>query len=59
VIERIDQVLKSRSISLRPSGGFNHYAPAKEFASSPPSSLDGDTLARFEAVFKAVNSVFA
>ena len=58
VIERIERYLESKSISLRPEGGFNPYLVAAQFASSPPSDLDADTLKRFEAMFKAINDLF-
>lgn len=58
VIQRLEQHLATNGISLRPSGGFNHYTPASAFASDPPSALSAETLNRFEAVFKAVNALF-
>jgi predicted ATP-dependent endonuclease of OLD family len=59
IIERIERYLKEQSISVRPSGGFNHYLPASAFASNPPAKLGDDTLQRFEHLFKAVNELFA
>lgn len=56
IVERIERHLAAKNISVRPTTGFNHYAPAKEFAASPPK-LDTDTAKRFEALFKAVNAV--
>lgn len=58
VIVRIEQSLKAKGITLRPNGGFNHFLPSSRFSSVPPASLDADTLARFRALFKAVNDVF-
>ena len=58
VVERIERHLKEKSISVRPSGGFNHYLVASKFASDPPATFDTDTLARFEALFAAVNQLF-
>ncbi len=55
IIDRIERHIAAKGIMLRPSGGFNHYLPAKEFASSPPT-LDADTQARFAALFAAVNA---
>lgn len=57
IIDRIECYLKDQKIKLRPSGGFNHYAVASYFASNPPTSLDDNTLSRFEELFKAVNKV--
>ncbi len=56
IVQRIEQHLKAKGISLRPSGGFNHYLVAKTFAVSPPKSLSAATVARFTALFQAVNS---
>lgn len=56
VVQRIEQHLKAKGISLRPSGGFNHYLVAKTFAVSPPKSLSAATVARFAALFHAVNA---
>ena len=56
VVHRIEQFLKSKSIVLRPSGGFNHYLVASSFAASPPASLDAATVARFKALFATINA---
>jgi hypothetical protein len=58
IVERIERHLKDKAISVRPSGGFNHYLVASRFASSPPASVDKTTIKRFEALFAAVNSLF-
>ncbi|MCS4281584.1 AAA family ATPase [Stenotrophomonas rhizophila] len=55
VVKRIEAWLSKQGITLRPSGGFNHYAVAAAFASSPPKKLDAKTLSRFEALFRAIN----
>jgi hypothetical protein len=57
IVLRINQYLKDNGITLRPSGGFNHYLIASHLASHPLSEkeLDEDTLARFEALFTAIN----
>lgn len=55
IVVRITQALKESGINVRPSGGFNHYAVAAAFATSPPDQLDATTQARFEALFDAVN----
>lgn len=58
IVERIEKYLAAKAISLRPSGGFNHYRVASYFASNPPKALSADVLDRFEALFKAVNSLY-
>lgn len=58
IINRIESHLVEKDIKIRPSGGFNHYAVASFFASNPPAFLDDNTLNRFEALFKAINSLF-
>lgn len=58
VIVRIEQFLKAKGITLRPSGGFNHFLPSSRFSSAPPASLDADTAARFRALFATINTVF-
>lgn len=55
IVSRIDRVLAEKHISLKASGGFNHYAVAAEFARNPPSAFEANTLARFSALFDAVN----
>jgi predicted ATP-dependent endonuclease of OLD family len=57
IIDRLERHIEARGLKIRPSGGFNHYAVASNFASNPPTSLDNDTLKRFEALFKTVNSL--
>jgi len=58
IVERIERYLKEKSISVRPSGGFNHYLVASRFASEPPATFDTETIARFEVLFVHVNSMF-
>lgn len=55
IVSRIEVYLKDKDITLRSSGGFNHYAVSSYFASNPPDSLDDMTLKRFEELFKAIN----
>jgi predicted ATPase len=59
IIDRIERCLEKQSIKVRPSGGFNHYLVATQFASVPPASLEEETLKRFEALFDAINKLFA
>jgi predicted ATP-dependent endonuclease of OLD family len=56
VVQRIEQFLKTKSIALRPSGGFNHFLVASKFAASPPKALDAATTDRFKELFSTVNS---
>lgn len=58
IIDRIERYIEKAGIQIRPSGGFNHYLVASHFASNPPSSLDEETLKRFEVLFKTVNGLF-
>ncbi len=59
LVQRIDQHLKSNSISLRASGGYNHYLVASHLAANPlqPKEIDADTLDQFEQLFIAVNKL--
>jgi AAA ATPase domain len=59
IVDRINRHLDANGISLRPSGGFNHYAVANFLASNPPKAVDKETLSRFETLFAAVNSLFS
>lgn len=59
IVDRLERHATAKGIQLRPSGGFNHYAVASTFVSAPPATLDADTTARFEALFRAVNALFA
>lgn len=58
IVQRLEQYIKDKSLTLRPSGGFNHYAVATKFASSPPKSLDAATVARFKSLFAAINAIY-
>jgi hypothetical protein len=40
IIERIERHLSAKAIEVRPSGDFNHYLVAFQFASAPPRLLD-------------------
>jgi len=57
IIERLNRYLKEKNISLRPSGGFNHYLVASTFGSNPPKAIDEKTLSNFENLFKDINSI--
>jgi hypothetical protein len=58
IVVRLEKYIKENGLTLRPSGGFNHYAVATRFASSPPKSLDAATMARFKALFTAINAIY-
>jgi len=58
IVVRLEKFIKENGLTLRPSGGFNHYAVATRFASSPPKSLDAATIARFKALFAAINAIY-
>lgn len=58
VVQRLENYIKGKGISLRPSGGFNHYLIASRFAASPLTTLDSDTAVKFKALFAAVNGAF-
>lgn len=55
IVHRIERYLDEKSIKLRPSGGFNHYAVAATFGSSPPKAVSADMLKRFTALFESLN----
>ena len=59
--QRIEKYLVSKKIELRPSGGYNHYLVASHLASNPVprKSVDGDTLNRFEEMFKEINTLLS
>ncbi len=57
IVERLERYLASKKIRLRQSDGYNHYAPAAAIARDP-SAIDAHSLARFEALFRKVNSLF-
>lgn len=55
IVERITRYLKEQKITVRPSGGYNHYSVANYLAANPVKKLDEKTLAQFESLFVAVN----
>lgn len=57
VVERLNRYLKEKSITLRPSGGFNHYLVASTFGTTPPKNIDEKTLLHFENLFKDINEI--
>lgn len=58
IVQRLEKHIKAQGLTLRPSGGFNHYAVAAKFASSPPTSLDATSATQFKALFLAINGVY-
>jgi hypothetical protein len=61
IVERINRYLDEEAITLRPSGGFNHYLVANYLASHPLpiSRIDAPTLKRFETLFESVNRLYS
>ncbi|WP_431712650.1 AAA family ATPase [Serratia marcescens] len=59
IVDRINRYLKEKSISLRPSGGFNHYLVASTFGTTPPKNIDEKTLDKFETLFKDINNILS
>lgn len=59
IVERLNRHLATASITIRPSGGFNHYSVASYLASHPPKKSDSVALDRFEDLFKSVNALFS
>jgi hypothetical protein len=59
IVDRINRYLNGKGIQVRPRGGFNHYAVAKQLLSNPPESLAAATLARFEEMFRKVNALYS
>jgi len=57
IVERLERFPKAEGLTLRPSGGFNHYTPASYLASNPVEP-DSTTLDRFAQLFVAVNALF-
>lgn len=59
IVDRINRHLKSKSITLRPSGGFNHYLIANHLAAKPPAAnkIDTKTIERFESLFRTINQL--
>jgi hypothetical protein len=58
IVDRLNRFLAAEKIVLKASGGFNHYLPARAFASDPPKKVDAAVLDRFAALFTAVNKLF-
>jgi hypothetical protein len=58
IVDRIERDLATRGITVRPSGGFNHYVPAAYLAANPPT-FDAATLKRFAALFDKINGLFS
>jgi energy-coupling factor transporter ATP-binding protein EcfA2 len=57
MVDRLNRYLSSNAITLRASGGFNHYRVANHLASHPVA-FDAATLDRFEVLFTDVNARF-
>lgn len=58
IVQRLEKYIEIKGLKLRPSGGFNHYAVAARFASSPPNSLDAETVTRFGTLFATLNATY-
>ena len=57
IVERLNRYLKDNGISLRPSGGFNHYLVASTFGANPPKTIDEKTISHFENLFQDINKL--
>ncbi|WP_044133563.1 AAA family ATPase [Verrucomicrobium spinosum] len=58
IVCRLERWLIDNDLKLRPSGGFNHYLVALTLASKPPKTLHGDSLKRFDALFRTLNGIY-
>ena len=58
IVDRIERHLATVGIKVRPSGGYNHYLVAATFAGTPPATLNADTIAKFAALFEAINKIY-
>ncbi len=56
IVERIARALENKGISVRPSGGFNHYLVANR-ATAAGMTFEPLELNAFEALFRLVNSL--
>ncbi|WP_213941349.1 AAA family ATPase [Pseudomonas sp. dw_612] len=56
IVLQLEKYLITNKIKIRPSGGYNHYAVAAAFSTTPPSNVSVQTTQRFAALFKALNS---
>ena len=56
IIHRIEKYLSGNGIKVRPSGGYNHYAVAAAFVLGIAENCTEDTVTRFTALFKDINS---
>ena len=56
IVQRLEKLLVAKSIALRPTGGFNHYLVANQFAANPPESLDEATSSIFVDLFTTINA---
>ncbi|MEZ6142731.1 MAG: AAA family ATPase [Zavarzinella sp.] len=59
IVERLNRYLIANSVMLRSQEGYNPYSLANYLAANPPKTFDKDTLARFEELFEAINSMFS
>jgi predicted ATP-dependent endonuclease of OLD family len=59
IVLRIEEYLDKNKVTLRPSGGYNHYLVASHLIASPlpKKAIDEDTLKRFEDMFTAINEL--
>lgn len=58
IVARLEQWIGGQGISLRSSGGFNHYRVAAHVVANPPATFSSSALENFEAAFRAVNAAF-
>ena len=58
IVERLTRWMEDKGVSVRPSGGFNHFRVASRMVETAPK-VDRSTLDRFEQLFHRVGSVFA
>lgn len=56
IVQRVERFLNENKLKMRPSGGYNHYSVAASIAMTPNKNFSEDTVKRFSALFKAVNS---
>lgn len=55
IVQRIEKLLISNQLKVRPTNGYNHFSVAAAYIAVPPKKISKDVIQRFSRLFETIN----
>lgn len=55
IVQRIEKLLISNQLKVRPTNGYNHFSVAAAYIAVPPKKISKDVIQRFSKLFETIN----